>query len=134
MAVRFGVGGDPGLGCLYVDIVTEAHYDFITEISGAYNNSHSYGYFMGGLMNMAEIEKLSIEELLAILPQGGYNFRTKSGEWIHGAVEQTWDDDPRDIDREDVLIFLRRHLAFLKGERKPEQDGDDCVVIDDSVG
>jgi hypothetical protein len=45
-------------------------------------------------------------------------------------VEQTWDDDPRDIDREDVLVFLRRHLAFLEGERTPDQNGEDCVVID----
>ena len=85
-------------------------------------------------MNVEEIDHLSLKELLALLPQGGYRFRTKSGGWIHGAVEQTWDDDPRDIDRDDVITFLRRHLAFLRGERKPDEDGDDCVVIDDSEG
>ncbi len=47
-------------------------------------------------------------------------------------MEQTWDGDPRDIDREDVLVFLRRHLAFLKGERDLDQNGDDCVVINDA--
>lgn len=82
---------------------------------------------------MANLNELSLEELLALLPQGGYSFRTASGDWIHGAVEQTWDDDPRDIDRKDVLIFLHRHLAFLRGERKPDQNGDDCVVVNDPV-
>jgi hypothetical protein len=55
-----------------------------------------------------------------------YSFQTKSGDWIHGAVEQTWDGDPQDIDRDDVITFLHRHLKFLQGERKP-----DAVVIDD---
>jgi hypothetical protein len=82
-------------------------------------------------MNPTDLDHLSLEELLAILPQGGYSFKTTSGGWIHGAVEQTWDDDPRNIDREDVLVFLRRHLAFLLGQRRPDQNGDDCVVIDD---
>lgn len=82
-------------------------------------------------MNTSEFEQLSLEELLALLPQGGYSFRTVSGQWIHGAVEQTWDDDPRNIDRQDVLTFLHRHFAFLQGERKPGQNGDDCVVIAD---
>ena len=81
-------------------------------------------------MTPTDLEQLSLEELLAILPQGGYSFKTRSGGWIHGAVEQNWDDDPQ-IDREDVLIFLHRHLAFLQGERKPDQDGDDCVAIDE---
>jgi hypothetical protein len=76
-----------------------------------------------------DLDDFTLEELLALLPQGGYSFKKTSGEWIHGAVEQTWDDDPRDIDRKDVLVFLHRHLAFLQGERKPDQDGDDCVVI-----
>lgn len=80
-------------------------------------------------MNPEELDQLSLEELLAILPQGGYSFRTKSGGWIHGVVEQTWDDDPREIDRDDVLTFLHRHLEFLQGERKSDQNGDDCVVI-----
>ena len=82
-------------------------------------------------MAQDDIDQFSLEELLAILPQGGYSFRTKSGGWIHGAVEQTWDDDPRGIDRQDVLVFLQRHLAFLRGERKPDQNGDDCVVVND---
>jgi len=81
-------------------------------------------------MNIDQIDQLSLEELLAILPQGGYSFRTKSGGWIRGVVEQTWDDDPRNIDREDVVSFLHRHLAFLKGERDLGQNGDDCVAID----
>lgn len=81
-------------------------------------------------MNIEDIEQLSLEELLAILPQGGYRFRTTSGGWVHGAVEQTWDGDPRDIDRADVLTFLYRHIAFLKGERDLDQNGNDCVVID----
>lgn len=84
-------------------------------------------------MNPDELEQLSLEELLALLPQGGYSFRTRSGGWIGGVVEQTWDDDPRDIDRDDVLTFLHRHLAFLRGERQSDQDGDDCVVIDNEV-
>jgi len=80
-------------------------------------------------MNPDKLEHLSLEELLAALPQGGYSFRTQSGVWIHGAVEQTWDGDPRDIDRADVITFLHRHLKFLQGGR---ESGDDCVVIDDS--
>lgn len=82
-------------------------------------------------MNPTDLDQLSLEELLGILPQGGYSFRTTSGGWVHGAVEQTWDDDPQDIDREDVITFLRRHLAFLEGARKPDQNGDDCVVVSD---
>ena len=82
-------------------------------------------------MNIDEVDQLSLEELLASLPQGGYSFQTKYGDWIHGAVEQTWDGDPHDIDRDDVITFLHRHLKFLQGERKPDADGDDCVVIDD---
>lgn len=81
-------------------------------------------------MNLDPLDQLSLEALLALLPQGGYRFRTKSGGWIHGAVEQTWDDDPRTIDRDDVLSFLNRHFAFLSGDRKPDQNGDDCVVIE----
>ena len=54
-------------------------------------------------MNIDELNQLSLEELLASLPQGGYSFQTKSGDWIHGAVEQTWDGDPQDIDRDDSL-------------------------------
>lgn len=82
-------------------------------------------------MNFKEIDRLSLEELLAMLPQGGYRFRTTSGKWMEGVVEQTWEGDPREIDRADVLVFLNRHLAFLRGERAPDEDGDDCVVIDD---
>ena len=43
-------------------------------------------------MNIEDIEHLSLEELLAILPQGGYSFKTKSGVWSRGAVEQTFAD------------------------------------------
>ena len=82
-------------------------------------------------MNIDELNQLSLEEILANLPQGGYSFQTKSGDWIHGAVEQTWDGDPHGIDRDDVITFLHRHLKFLQGERKSDADGDDCVVIDD---
>ena len=84
-------------------------------------------------MNLSEFDQLSLDELLALLPQAGYSFRTASGGWIHGAVEQTWDGDPQSIDREDVLTFLRRHYAFLHGDRQPDQNGDDCVVINDSA-
>lgn len=77
----------------------------------------------------SNLNDLPLEDLLALLPQGGYSFRTNNGDWLHGAVEQTWDGDPHDIDRKDVLIFLHRHLEFLQGERNPGQDGDDCVVI-----
>lgn len=83
-------------------------------------------------MNPDELDRHSTEELLAILPQGGYSFRTTSGGWIHGAVEQTWDGDPGTIDREDLILFLKRHLAFLRGERKASDDGDDCVLVDPS--
>ena len=82
-------------------------------------------------MNIDDFDQLSLEELLSHLPQGGYSFQTKSGEWIHGAVAQTWDSDPHNIDRDDVIAFLHRHLKFLQGERDLDQDGDDCVVIDE---
>jgi hypothetical protein len=84
-------------------------------------------------MNPDKLEHSSLAELLAMLPQGGYSFRTGSGGWIHGVVEQTWDDDPESIDREDLLIFLRRHLNFLQGQRESNDDGDDCVVIDSAA-
>lgn len=79
----------------------------------------------------SNLNDLPLEELLALLPQGGYSFRTTGGDWLHGVVEQTWDGDPHAIDREDVLIFLRRHHAFLEAGRNLGQDGDDCVVIQD---
>lgn len=82
-------------------------------------------------MNPSEFDQLSLEQLLALLPQAGYSFRTTSGGWIHGTVEQIWDGDPDSIDREDVLTFLRRHYDFLQGKRQPDQNGDNCVVIDD---
>lgn len=77
----------------------------------------------------SNLNDLPLEDLLALLPQGGYSFSTKNGDWRHGTVEQTWDGDPSEIDRKDVLVFLQRHRAFLQGEQNPDQDGDDCVVI-----
>ena len=98
--------------------------------AGGVQSSRRYGQLRVAPMNIGDLEQRSLDELLGMLPQGGYTFRTGSGGWMQGAVEQTWDGDPRTIDRDDVLVFLRRHLAFLSGERRSEQDGDDCVVVD----